>query len=171
MKLFKKMATILITMLVVFFVFLFWYKQRYSMHTVDPFEINSSRLEQRLLIATQGSEFKNAITKSVTDYFATDSVYIKVIDVSLLEKIDPSDFNAILVMHTWENWKAPDAVITFVNDMGKQRHKLVVLTTSGQGSYKIDGVDAFTGESEMKNIPVFSDSVITRLGVLLKSNY
>ncbi|WP_273565746.1 hypothetical protein [Maribacter halichondriae] len=167
MKGFKKLLWIFLGLITAFFLFLIWYQYRYSMDVIDPFEVNAPNLEIKLLVATQGSAFKDSITNAVVDYYRPNSIYIKVIDVSGLPEIDPADFNAILVIHTWENWKPPTEVKSFIERTKNDSNKIVVLTTSGEGSYKMEDVDAMTGESIIEEVPVFTGKIIERLNPLL----
>jgi hypothetical protein len=147
-----------------------WYNYKYSMDVAEDIEYNSAEFSQKLLIATQGSEFKNALINEVIATYQKEAMYIKVIDVEALEQINLKEYNAILLVHTWENWKAPVVVERFVNNLSKaKKNQLVVVTTSGRGSYKMDGVDAITGESNIKNIIPIANQIIERLDILLKS--
>ena len=163
----NKIALLLLTFGALFLVFALWYKYEYSMDIAVEYEVNKADLQQKLLIATQGSEFKNAVTKNITDYYNQDSTYIKVIDVSSLEKINPENFNAIVVIHTWENWKAPEPVKLFIDRTKNYKNKIIVLSTSGKGTFKIEGVDAITGESKLEDSESFSNQIINQLASLL----
>ena len=46
---------------------------------------------------------------------------------------------------------------------------MVILTTSGEGSYKMDEVDALTGESIVEEAPAYFDKIIDRLKPLLEN--
>jgi hypothetical protein len=124
-------------------------------------------LQKQLLLATQGSEFKNIVTDGVVDYFKQDSVYVKVIDVSSLTTVDPKDFNALVVIHTWENWKPPAEVKTFMDRTKNYRDKIVVVTTSGKGSFKMEEVDAIAGESVLDDAPEIVKKMIFKLTAIL----
>ena len=139
------------------------------MYAAKAFETNSSNLNKSLLIATQGSDFKDALVKNVIDYYKEDSIYIKVIDVSSLTSIDPANYSALLVIHTWENWKPPVSVKLFIERTMSNKNKIVVFTTSGAGNYAIDEIDAITGESKIEDLMVFTDKIIERLTPLLNS--
>ena len=172
MKRFKKILLIMLGFMVTFFLFLMWYQYNYSMDVVAPYTINPPTLEKKLLIATQGSEFKNKVTSGIVDHFKADSVYIEVVDISSLPTIDPRKYNALVIIHTWENWKPPITVQTFIDKYPEYSNKIVVLTTSGEGSYKMEGVDALTGESILADAPLFVDTIIERLNkiLILKDN-
>lgn len=169
MKRFKKLLLTLLPMLLVFIVFMLWYQNRYAMEEVKAFEVNNINLSKKLLIATQGSEFKNTITAGLVEYFKGESVYIKVIDVSDLEKMDPDAYDAITLIHTWEYWKPPPSVQYFIDKNQDAKNKMVILTTSGEGSYKMDEVDALTGESIVEDAPLFFDKIIEKLKPLLEN--
>jgi len=165
----KKKITLSITVLgLLFILFAVWYKYQYSMDTAKSFEVNTSMLDRKLIIATQGSEFKNEITKNIVEFYKPDSIYIKVVDISSLLEIDPQNWNALVIMHTWENWKPPIDVKAFIDRTQAFQNKIVVLTTSGQGSFKMKGIDAITGESKLENTASFTHLIIERLDPLLK---
>ncbi len=46
----------------------------------------------------------------------------------------------------------------------------MVLTTSGEGTYKVKDVDAIAGESILEDAPVFVKEIISRLDSILKAN-
>lgn len=163
----RKISLLILAFGVLFLIFGLWYKYEYSMDTANEFEVNSPEFSPKLLIATQGSAFKDEITNGVVNYYEKDSVYIKVIDVSALVGINPTDFNAILLIHTWENWQPPENVESFINRTSAIQDKIIVLTTSGEGSYKMEGVDAITGESKLKDASSYIDQITKRLEFLL----
>lgn len=150
-------------------VFAVWYKHEYSMNFVEPAQYNSPDLQQKILIATQGSEFKNIITKNLIEHYQNNSIYIKVIDVTLLPNIDPVNYNAIVIIHTWENWKPQNDVLSFIENTFNFKDKIIVLTTSGKGSFKIKDVDALTGESHLDNTGFYTNKIIERLDLILKN--
>jgi hypothetical protein len=166
---FKLKITLFVLSLGVFLlVFAVWYKYEYSMDKVETVQFNSPDLDLKLLIATQGSTFKNKITSNITDYYKNDSIYIKVIDVSQLPEINPINYEAIVLIHTWENWKPPKEVQSFIEKNISNQDHIVVLTTSGKGSYKMKDMDAITGESKIENTTYYSNLIIKKLEDLIK---
>ncbi len=57
---------------------------------------------------------------------------------------------------------------SFIERTKSDMQKIVVLTTSGEGNYKMDDVDAITGESILANVPIFIDQITSKLNLLLK---
>ncbi|SFR66583.1 hypothetical protein [Maribacter stanieri] len=167
MKRFKKILFRILAVMVAFFLFLVWYQYKYSMDVVTPYNINSPTLDKKLLIATQGSDFKDKVTSDIVDHFKSDSVYIEVVDVESLNDIDPNNFNALVIIHTWENWKPPLSVQSFIDKYGNESNKIIVFTTSGDGDNTMEGVDAIAGESKLSEAPLFINRIIDRLNKLL----
>lgn len=62
---------------------------------------------------------------------------------------------------------ASRVVQLFIERTKKYSPKIVVLTTSGEGSYKMDYVDATTGESILTDTEIYVDQIIKRLEPLL----
>lgn len=167
MKLVKKIILGFIILLVFFSLFSVWYKYTYKMDVIESYEINSSSLSKKVLIASQGSEFKNTVVTGVIDRFKSNDVYFKVIDINLLKSINSNKWNAIIILHTWEMWKPPTEVKDFIDNNMNNLEKIIVVSTSGDGSFKIEGVDAFTGESIMEKVPTFIEKISNKLTPLL----
>lgn len=167
MKVYKKIGVGLLILLGLLFTLAIWYKYAFSMEEATPMEINSPSLEKKVLIATQGSEFKNKVTLLVTDYYKEKSVFIKVIDIKMLEYTDPEPYNAIVVLHTWEYSKPPQTVKNFIERTKECNEKMVFAATSGSGNYVIKGVDALSGESILINAEEFSEKIILKVNTIL----
>ncbi|WP_299336412.1 hypothetical protein [uncultured Psychroserpens sp.] len=164
----KQIVAMLLIVLGALVVFAIWYQYTFSMDQADAFQVNSKHYNQKLLIATQGSEFKDSVTKHVVEHFENDSIFINVVDVSALETIDSELYNAVLLVHTWENWKPPIEVKTFIEKNKSDIDNMVVITTSGEGTYKMDEIDAITGESKPENVSLMATKAINKLEILLK---
>lgn len=164
----KKILLTILSMGLLLLLFAMWYKYEYSMKKAEEFQVNSPQFSHKIVIATQGSEFKNTVTNEIVNHFEQDSIFIKVIDVSSLSKIYPEDYTAIVLIHTWENWKPPADIEEFINRTTINHDKIITLTTSGQGSYKMEDVDAITGESKLEEVKLFSQKIIDKLNPLLK---
>src|SRR5688572_7440371 len=88
-------------------VFTIWYRQHYAMEVARSFEAAGAPSGPRVLIATQGSDFKDALTAGLVAHLQRRSAFVKVIDVTALGGIQEADWNAIVVIHTWEMRKPP----------------------------------------------------------------
>lgn len=163
----KKIVVLLIILIVSFFGFFIWYKNANSMEIAEPFEVNSPLLEQKILIATQGSKFKDKVVDGLVERLRDHSLYLKVIDVSSLPDIEEDDFIAIVLLHNWELQKPPEAIEQFLKE-SKNNKKIVVLATSGGSDTSREGVDVISGESIMGEAPERVDQLMSKLELLLK---
>lgn len=145
----------------------YWYRLTYSMELAQNRGINSTTLPTKLLVATQGSDFKDAVVTNVINFYRKDSVHIKTIDISKLPRMDPKKYDVILILHTWEYGKPPRVVTQFINDNERLNNRMIVYTTSGAGTNRIEGIDAMTGESILENASDVSDEIIEQIEILL----
>lgn len=137
----------------------------YSMGTARTLEIPGTATGPKVLIATQGSRFKDAVVNGLLDHLMQKSAHVRVIDVTALPGINETDWDVLVLIHTWEMRKPPVEVKTFV--ARAQHDKLVVVTTSGAGDFKMEGVDAISSASKMVNVPARVDEVTRRIDDIL----
>ena len=147
-------------------VFVIWYRQHYAMEVARSFEVAGSPSAPKVLIATQGSAFKNALTAGLVEHLKSRSAFVKVIDVTDLGAIQEADWNALVVIHTWEMRTPPVQVAAFV-DRISGHDKLVVLTTSGAGDFKLEGVDAISSASRMEDVTARVNELAGRVDAIL----
>lgn len=139
-----------------------WYWFRHSMAPVPSFAVNDPGLAQKVLIATQGSAFKDAVVGGVVEQLKQRPLHIRVIDVTGLGSVDGREWDAIVVLHTWQlDQPQPDAAafIARVKDV----RELVVLSTSGAGTQKIEGIDAISAASDMTDVPSRVAELVARI--------
>ena len=159
----QKIFSFILLVLGVILCLAIWYKVTYSMDVADTYEVHTKTSSRRLLVATQGSDFKNSVVQEIVTHFKGDSIYINIIDISALDSIDPNDYTAILLIHTWENWKPPVQIENFIHRTKRYQDKIAAITTSGKGTYHMEGIDAITGESKPENILPIANEAIERI--------
>ncbi len=167
MRRWQKIALGILIGIIGLFGFLVLYKIRYSMEVARSFEVNDPMLKQRILIATQGSEYKDAVVQGIVEKFKSRPVYIHVVDISALPTVEESPWNAIVIIHTWENWQPPNVVSDFVQQT-KYPDRLILLTTSGDGGFTMDDTDAITSASLLDDVPTHVEEITMRLDKLLE---
>lgn len=140
------------------------------MEEVATEQLHSENSGTNLLIATQGSDFKRAIVTNIKNHFKLDTVFLNIIDVKDLHTIDINEYKAVVIIHTWEYGSPPASVTNFIFKNLDEKQKLIVLTTSGKGTNKIEGIDALSGESIVENASDYSDEIIARLLKILEPN-
>jgi hypothetical protein len=146
-----------------------WYQFHYSMGTAREFEVNSPTIQPRVLLATQGSDFKDSIVRGVIAHLKQRPAYIRVIDVGALRTVSESDWDAILVIHTWEMRQPQTDVKEFI-DRVKSAHKVVLMSTSGAGTFKMEGVDEISTASIMTDVPARVAEIDSRLDGILDAH-
>lgn len=169
MKKWKKIVFGVLILFTASLLFLSWYSYRYSMETARSFEINDHALHHRILIATQGSDFKDEVVRGVTDELRTQQVYVKVIDISGLTDVQEAEWSAIVILHTWEYQKPPADIRKFIERIGKS-DKIVLLITSGSGTGKLDGIDAVTSASKKSERNDNIREILKRVNAILNKD-
>ena len=151
MKKLKRIGIVLLVIFVLLFGFLVWFDWRFSMEVVEGYEKGDPQAEQKVLIATQGSDFKNEITEKLSNKLVNDRVFVKVIDVTTLENITASNWNAIVVMHTWEKWQPQADAETFLNAHYNAK-TFVVMSTSASGEEIMENIDGISAPSILEDV-------------------
>ena len=169
MKRWKKITLWTIGVLITLFIFfMVWYKQTYSMRIAGSYEVNDQTYQHHILIATQGSDFKDSVVRAVVNGLKLKRMYIKVIDISALHQIIEEEWNVLIVLHTWEYSEPPQEASDFVARV-KDKSKLIVLCTSGAGNYKMEGVDGITSASQLSEVPLKVSEILRQVNDLLNS--
>jgi hypothetical protein len=139
------------------------------MDIAKTFTVTEPQAKHKLLIATQGSDYKNAVLEGLIAAAKTRQMTLEVIDVSSLSTVNIEDWSAIVIIHTWENWQPQVNAIEFA-----QRHpntdKIVFLSTSGQGNLKIPKVDAITSASLLTDVTKDVAEIVHRIDAVLMLN-
>ena len=146
-----------------------FYDWRFSMDIASDQEHGSPNIHNTsILIATQGSEFKNSLCQNIIDHYQSRDYYLKVTDVTKLGSYSYSEWDVIFIHHTWEINRPPKEVRKFINDLS-DHSKLVVYGTSGNGRLAIKNIDAISGSSMMNEIPMRTKEVVSRIDKILES--
>ena len=163
MKRFLKIATI---SLVLIFGFLIWYKYTYSMDIIAERQVNNSIASKKILIASQGSEFKNALVDALIEDLKKEDVFIQVIDVTTINTIEPNQWDLLMIFHTFEIWEPQKDAAAFL-DKSYDKSKMIILATSGSGDLMIEGVDGITGASILDEVATKKEIILTKAKLIL----
>ena len=110
----------------------------------ESFEINAVNPTQKILIATQGSDFKNILVKTLCDSLKKSSVYIKGIDVGELAEVNAEDWDKILIINSFIIWLNESADRFITRTITPE--KILVFITSGgadwlpQPEFRVDAI-------------------------------
>ena len=138
------------------------------MKKIEPYAVKDPGLSERLLIASQGSEFKAAVVEELITGLEPLPVFIQVIDVGGLEKIEEADWSVIVIIHTVEYWKPPKQVQLFLDRM-ENKHKVIVLSTSREG-YELEEIDGISSASNLTEAKDKADEIVARITSHIMTN-
>ncbi len=119
--------------------------------TVDTMESGDRTAGQnRILVATQKSDFKQAVIQEIRHRLENNSSYIKVIDVKKLPHESTEGYDAVIILNKCMAGRPDPRVESFIDDT-TEKEKLVVLTTGRLDSWKPESprVDAMSSASVM----------------------
>lgn len=161
-------AGVIVLLTIILSILWIGYTRKYSMKTATGFEINNPDLDKKILIGTQGSEYKDALVKKLTDVLKEREVYIKVIDDLILKQTNPDDWDVAILIHTTEMWKIAEGARDFLK-RSKDLNKVILITTSGEGDWKQEEfeVEAITSASEMSDIDSIVEKTIKKTDKIL----
>lgn len=169
MKRWQKVGLAILSFIFILIVMMVWYLATHSMKEAEPFEVNASTQPHHVLVATQGSTYKDTVIQLVIEKLREEPVYIKVVDVSALPGIREGDWTAMVILHTWEYSKPQSHARAFVDSV-KSKEKLVVLTTSGEGSYTLNEVDGISSASQLSDASEKAEEITNRIKKLIIKN-
>ncbi len=135
---------------------------------VNTTEWGDLKADQRVLIATQGSEFKEAVVSRVVEDLEKDLCYVKVIDLKRLEHEPATDYDAIVVVNTCKAWRLTRGASKFVKEF-PDKDKVVLLTTAGGEDWKPKSVevDAITSASKEQKTDPVADEISRKIRSIL----
>lgn len=142
------------------------YRQRHSMKVAPAFTVGEVSEPRHILIATQGSAFKEALVNGIVSYLKARGAYIAVVDVSALPSVHENEWEAIVIINTWEFGQPQQDAMAFVNRV-QDKGKLIDVTTSGSGQQVIIGIDAISAASVIRDEHAPLAEVTARLDALL----
>ena len=135
--------------------------------------VGESSSQERILIASQGTEFKNAVTESIATEFGKDGVCVEIVDVSNLSAVKTGTYSVFVIMNDYTWFSMDGDVKDFLESIKEhERKKLVLLITAGTPSSIDDDlqVDAVTCESEPSDIQSVSEKVKDRIRSVLAAS-
>ncbi|MCG8568784.1 MAG: hypothetical protein MJB14_01470 [Spirochaetes bacterium] len=163
----KAFKVFLITFLVLILflgVALIFYKVTFSQKEVADFEVGSEKTSTQILIATQGSEFKDNVLQIITSHQSMENKYIKIVDVSRLDTCKNQDWSKIIIISSIESSKIHEEAGEFINNY-PDKNKITLLATSGSGKWsgEVLPVDTITTASKKNLTEEFAQQLIARI--------
>ena len=134
--------------LLILFKLSFWGCAAGTLDTIETGDVKTQRI--RILIASQKSDFKQAVIQEIIDTLEDNSSYLKVIDVKKLPQESTTDYHAVIILNQCMAGRPDPRVESFIDD-AREKEKIIVLTTGRLDSWKPESpmVDAMTSASVM----------------------
>jgi hypothetical protein len=166
MTIIKKVAVVFVIFGAISIIFLTWYSVQHRMDEVGSFDINEKGLKHKVLIATQGSEYKDSVVNQIIEELRTIPIYLKVIDIRQLPLIHEREWSAIVILHAWENSNPQKDAEEFIQ-RASSKNKIIVVSTSERGDETIEGIDGITSASLIEQIPANARDIVHRVKLVL----
>ena len=159
------LGSFVILCVIAFGVYLFVNRQGIA----ESFEVGSADMSKKILIASQGSKYKDLMVDTLISRLKAGDVYISVIDISRLNEINQEDWNAEIIIHTTEAYKLPDPVKEYL-DRVESPDEVMLLITSGGGEWKPEDckVDILTSASRVADITGLANRIEEKINSLLE---
>ena len=140
-----------------------------AVRAIKTTETGDPRAHNKVLIATQRSEFKEAVVSRIVEDLRKDLHYVKVIDLKVLKDEPAREYDAIVVVNTCKAWRMSRGASSFVKSF-EEKEKVVLLTTAGGGDWmpKSVGVDAITSASKSQKVDPLADDIVGRVRRILE---
>lgn len=121
--------------------------------------------ESLVLIANQGSEFKNAVVEKLREEMKGSGVSFAVQKLNILSRASPDEWDAVVILHAVKMGSINKNVERFLNRVNDPS-RVIVCTTCGQedvipGKY---GIDSITAASKVYEI----EAAVTRIAEQLR---
>lgn len=160
----KILIAIIATPVVLFLILLAVYVLVNRQGVIEPFQIGNPTAKNKILIASQGSEFKNKLVENLVDHLNNNENYLSIVDCTTLENENDKDWDAIIIIHTLQIHIMPEEAQVFLSEVN-DLSKVMLVSTSGAGDDKVEGfeVDAISSASREAALPVIVNWIMERL--------
>jgi len=141
---------------------------RWAHHAVIAWEAGPADAGQRVLILTQGSDFKDAIVTKTTGSLLDQGVFVRVLDVKEAKKQSPDDWDAVLMIFTLSIGKDDAKAKAFMQAHPDADNIITVRTQGTEETYPMaENVDGISAASVMSEVNATTELVWAHLSQLL----
>ncbi|MBC2285785.1 hypothetical protein [Listeria booriae] len=135
------------------------YRYIKSMDVIASEEVNKSATGSHVLLATQGSNFKNSVMDQVKQDLKGENIHISIVDTTKLDKVKASDYDKIVLFTTVQSDDIPKNVTKFMDDNDDKSIHIAVTADSNRWDDKPKDVDAISEASKSENKQTFVDNL------------
>ena len=132
--------------------------------SVKRTEKGDVRSKNRVLVAGERSEFKDAVIARVVQALEKEACHVKLMDVDDLTGESTEPYRAIVLVNSCWFWRLRRPVRRFLAK-AKEKEKVILLTTAGNEEWQAKGVrvDAITSASEMSKAERVGDTLVEKV--------
>lgn len=131
---------------------------------IEPFQVGNPNAENRILLASQGSEFKNYLVENIIENNKDENSYFSIVDCTALEDENAANWDVVIIIHIMQIHKMPAKARKFLAEVKDLSSVMLVSTSGGGDDIVIDfEVDAISSASRAGNIPQILDWISTNL--------
>jgi hypothetical protein len=138
---------------------------------IDPYQVGDPNASQKVLIASQGSDFKNILLEELVQQLKSGNVYLSIIDCTSLKKENSTDWDVTVIIHTTKVHQMPKYVSSYLKRFS-DLSSFVLVSTSGGGDEMVTEfeVDAICTASWLSDAETIADRVVSKVDGILVSN-
>jgi tetratricopeptide (TPR) repeat protein len=135
-----------------------WYLIQFYPRQAEAFTVNSPDQPRHILIATQGSDFKDTLVESLCGQLENTPTHINVIDVGDLDDVRAADWQRLLLINTAMMDRLNGSVRNFITENPDLDNALLMITSGGADFKPADlPVDAISGASRKSDLGKLTD--------------
>ncbi len=130
---------------------------------IELIEFGDKNQTNRVLIATQQSDFKDSIVSKIMELLKEDNCYIKVIDLNDWENEIPEDYKSIIIIGAVKMGKLNSNADKFIETI-QQKEKIILLASTNSGKWKSKmEIDSITSASEIIKVDSIAQNITDKI--------
>lgn len=129
-------------------------------------KIGDDKNNKKVLIATQKSEFKEAVVYKVAEALGKDGYFVKIINLEKLIGEPTEKYSAIVIVNDCWAHRLNEHVREFLKNVPMyEEYKIILLTTAMNENWKptLTGIDAITSASQMDKATPIAETIINKI--------
>jgi hypothetical protein len=143
-----------------------------AVRAVKTTEAGDPGAGKRVLIATEQSEFKEAVVARIVEELRKDLCYVKVIDLKRLKHEPATDYGAVVVVNTCKAWTLSRRASRFVKEFPDKDRVVLLTTAAGEGwKHGAVGVDAITSASKVQKADPVAEEISRKVRKILEPDH
>jgi len=170
-KFIKILILIIAIPLVLLLIFISVYLITNIQGVIEPYQLGNPHAKHKVLIASQGSEFKSLLVEEITQRIQSDSIFISVLDCTSLDVENSDTWDATVIIHTTQIHGMPEEARSYLS-RSDDLSKVALVSTSGGGDEVVTEfeVDAISCASHLSLTDTLAKWTISRLDHILAKN-